>query len=73
MQWLKPGFTYYTANYYPTDLDINGNFVAFQGMYGGNMKVAEALKTYQSVLDKWHQRQAVELQSYRVWAKDYAK
>jgi len=37
------------------------------------MKVPEALKTYQNVLDKWHQRQAVELQSYRLWAKDYAK
>jgi ABC-type glycerol-3-phosphate transport system substrate-binding protein len=73
MQWLKPGFTYYTANYYPTDLDINGNFVAFQGMYGGNMSVAKALTTYQNVLTKWHQRQAVELQSYRLWAKDYGK
>ena len=73
MQWLKPGFTYYTANYYPTDMDINGNFVAFQGMYGGNTTVSQALKTYQTVLGKWHQRQAVELQSYKLWAKDYAR
>jgi ABC-type glycerol-3-phosphate transport system substrate-binding protein len=72
MQWLKPGVTYYTANYYPTDLDINGNFVAFQGMYGGNMSVAKALANYQSVLSKWHERQPVELQSYRIWAKDYS-
>ena len=71
MQWLKPGFTYYTANYYPTDLDINGNFVAFQGLYGGKMSVAQAIATYQSVLSKWHQRQAVELRSYGIWAKDY--
>ena len=71
MQWLKPGFTYYTPNYYPTDLDINGNFVAFQGLYGGKMSVAQAIATYQGVLSKWHQRQAVELRSYGIWAKDY--
>jgi ABC-type glycerol-3-phosphate transport system substrate-binding protein len=73
MQWLKPGFTYYTANYYPTDLDINGNFVVFQGMYGGHTDVSQALKTYQNVLSKWHGRQALELQSYRKWAKDYTR
>lgn len=71
VKWLKPGFTYYTANYYPTDLDINGNFVVFQGMYGGSMSVPKALSTYQSVLDKWHQLQTVELQSYKLWQKDY--
>jgi raffinose/stachyose/melibiose transport system substrate-binding protein len=73
MQWLKPGFTYYTANYYPTDLDINGNFVVFQGMYGGHTDVSQALKTYQNVLSKWHGRQALELQSYRKWANDYTR
>jgi raffinose/stachyose/melibiose transport system substrate-binding protein len=73
MQWLKPGFTYYSANYYPTDLDVNGNFVVFQGMYGGSgMTVAKALSTYQNVLSKWHKSQSVELQSYKLWEKDYS-
>jgi len=72
MKWLKPGFTYYTANYYPTDLDVNGNFVVFQGMYGGHMSVSQALTTYQNLLSKWHQRQAVELQAYKRWEKDYS-
>ena len=40
-------------------------------MYGGNMSVGKALSTYQNVLDKWHQLQAVELQSYKLWEKDY--
>ena len=56
-----------------TDLDINGNFVVFQGMYGGHTDVSQALKTYQNVLSKWHGRQALELQSYRKWAKDYTR
>jgi len=72
LKWLKPGFTYYSANYYPTDLDINGNFVVFQGMYGGSgMTVPKALATYQNVLNKWHKSQPVELQSYKIWEKDY--
>lgn len=69
--WLKAGFTYYAANYYPLDLDTNGNFVVFQGMYGSNMTVPQALSTYQSVLSKWHSRSATELQAYKTWAKDW--
>ena len=51
--WLKAGIDYYSANYYPTDLDVNGNFVVFQGMYGGNMTVAQALKIYETEITKW--------------------
>lgn len=70
-KWLKPGFTYYSANYYPFDLDQNGNFVVFQGMLGANMTVPQALATYQSVLSKWHKRSPVELRAYKTWAKDW--
>jgi raffinose/stachyose/melibiose transport system substrate-binding protein len=70
-KWLKPGFVYYSANYYPFDLDQNGNFVVFQGIYGGDMTVSKALSTYQSVLSKWHSRSKAELDGYKKWAADW--
>jgi raffinose/stachyose/melibiose transport system substrate-binding protein len=69
--WLKSGIDYYSANYYPTDIDTNGNFVVFQGLYGGNMTVNQALHTYQSEITKWRQLQSGELQDYQAWLKNY--
>ncbi|MFZ1992477.1 MAG: ABC transporter substrate-binding protein [Solirubrobacteraceae bacterium] len=71
VNWLKAGIDYYSANYYPTDVDTNGNFVVFQGMYGGNMTVSQALSTYQTQISKWRQLQSGELQDYQEWLKDY--
>jgi len=71
VQWLKAGIDYYSANYYPTTLDTNGNFVVFQGMYGGNMSVSQAVQTYQTQITKWKQLQTGELQNYQEWLKDY--
>jgi raffinose/stachyose/melibiose transport system substrate-binding protein len=69
--WLKQGIDYYSANYYPTDIDTNGNFVVFQGLYGGNMSVSQAVRTYQSEITKWRKLPTGELQDYQAWLKDY--
>lgn len=65
--WLQQKNVNYPANYYPTDLDVNGNFVVFQGILGGKMTVDEAAKTYQSVITKWRQLHAAELKNYKTW------
>ena len=41
-KWGREKVTYYSANYYPIDLDVNANFVIFQGILGGDMTVDQA-------------------------------
>jgi multiple sugar transport system substrate-binding protein len=69
--WAKEGLTYYSANYYPIDLDVNGNFVVFQGMLGGDMTVDQAAETYQTVITKWRSVHAEDIKNYKAWLKDY--
>jgi raffinose/stachyose/melibiose transport system substrate-binding protein len=66
--WLAQKNVNYPANYYPTDLDVNGNFVIFQGILGGKMSVDQAANTYQSVITKWRQLHAADLQNYKKWS-----
>ena len=54
------GLTYYSANYYPIDLDMNANFVVFQGILGGDMTVDQAAATYQDVITKWRSVHAAD-------------
>jgi ABC-type glycerol-3-phosphate transport system substrate-binding protein len=67
LTWLKAKNVNYPANYYPTDLDINGNFVVFQGLLGGSMTVDKAVQTYQSVIQKWHKLHGAEITNYKSW------
>lgn len=67
LSWLAQKNVNYPANYYPTDLDVNGNFVIFQGILGGNMTVAGAAKTYENVITKWRKLHSAELQNYEKW------
>ena len=69
LKWLAQGNVNYPANYYPTDLDVNGNFVVFQGILGGKMTVDQAANTYQSVITKWRRLHAGELQNYKKWVR----
>ncbi len=69
LTWLAQKSVYYPANFYPTDLDVNGNFVVFQGILGGKMTVNQAAQTYESVITKWRQLNAAEIQSYKTWTK----
>jgi hypothetical protein len=68
LSWLKEKNVNYPANYYPTDLDVNGNFVVFQGLLGGKMTVDDAAKTYQSVITKWRQLHAGDVKNYQKWS-----
>jgi raffinose/stachyose/melibiose transport system substrate-binding protein len=68
LKWLAQKKVYYPANYYPTDLDVNGNFVVFQGLLGGNMTVKQAAQTYQTVITKWRQLNGAQIQLYKKWA-----
>jgi raffinose/stachyose/melibiose transport system substrate-binding protein len=67
LAWLKQKNVNYPANYYPTDVDTNGNFVVFQGLLGGNMTVPQAVKTYQSVITKWEKLHGSEVANYKSW------
>jgi raffinose/stachyose/melibiose transport system substrate-binding protein len=67
LSWLAQKNVNYPANYYPTDLDVNGNFVVFQGILGGSMTVDAAAKTYQSVITKWRKLHGADLQNYQKW------
>jgi ABC-type glycerol-3-phosphate transport system substrate-binding protein len=67
LAWLSQKNVNYPANYYPTDFDVNGNFVVFQGILGGKMTVDEAAKTYSDVITKWRQLHAGEVQNYEKW------
>jgi raffinose/stachyose/melibiose transport system substrate-binding protein len=69
LKWLAQRNVNYPANYYPTDLDVNGNFVVFQGILGGKMTVDQAANTYQSVITKWRRLHAGELQNYKKWVR----
>lgn len=72
LKWLSDGIDYYSANYYPTSsIDENGNFVVFQGMYGGTTTVAQALKIYQTEVSKWRQLEPAELANYKTWLNEY--
>jgi multiple sugar transport system substrate-binding protein len=73
IDWMKDGVSYYRANYYPTDLDVNGNFVAFQGMLGGDMTVDQAAATYDSVITKWRSLHEDEIDNYRSWVSSVGK
>ena len=66
--WLAENNVNYPANYYPTDLDVNGNFVVFQGLLGGDMTVDQAAATYQSVIEKYRKLHPQDLQNYTTWA-----
>ncbi len=68
--WLKEKAVGFPAVYYPTDLDINGNFVVFQGLLGGDMTVDEAASTYQDVITKWRKLHPGEIPNYKSWAGD---
>jgi len=70
-KWSREKVTYYSANYYPIDLDVNANFVTFQGILGGGMTVDEAAQTYQEVITKWRSVHAPDLDNYKAWLKDY--
>jgi raffinose/stachyose/melibiose transport system substrate-binding protein len=67
LSWLGQKNVFYPANFYPTDLDVNGNFVVFQGILGGKMTVDKAAKTYESVITKWRKLHAGDLQNYKRW------
>jgi hypothetical protein len=69
--WAKEGLTYYSANYYPIDLDVNANFVVFQGMLGSDMTVDQGAETYQTVITKWRSAHAADIENHRSWQKDY--
>jgi raffinose/stachyose/melibiose transport system substrate-binding protein len=71
VEWLAQGITYYSANYYPIDLDTNANFVVFQGILGSDMTVDQAADTYQSVITKWRSVHAGDIENYKSWLKDY--
>lgn len=72
LKWLGEGIDYYSANYYPTSsIDENGNFVVFQGMYGGSTTVDQALKIYQTEIEKWQTLEPAELADYKSWLKEY--
>jgi raffinose/stachyose/melibiose transport system substrate-binding protein len=72
LNWLGQGIDYYSANYYPTSsIDENGNFVVFQGMYGGSTTVSKALSIYQTEISKWRSLQPAELANYQSWLKEY--
>ena len=71
--WLNEGVEYYVDNYYPVAIDENGNFVAFQGMYGGNMTVNEAMQTYQQEITKWRELNTGALANYEKWEAEYGK
>ena len=73
MAWVAKGLNYYSANYYPIDLDTNANFVAFQGILGSDMTVDQAADTYQSVITNWRSQHAADIENYKAWLKDYAK
>ena len=68
LTWLKAKNVNYPANYYPTDVDVNGNFVVMQGLLGGKMTVDQAVATYASVIKKWTKLHANEIQNYKIWA-----
>jgi raffinose/stachyose/melibiose transport system substrate-binding protein len=68
LAWLTQKNVNYPANYYPTDVDVNGNFVVFQGLLGGNMTVDQAAQTYQSVIEKWRKLHSQDVQNYTEWA-----
>ena len=70
VKWIRQKVNYYSANYYPTDLDVNGNFVAFQGILGGNMTSAKAASIYQDLITKWRKLQKTELNNYKIWLKN---
>jgi ABC-type glycerol-3-phosphate transport system substrate-binding protein len=70
LKWLaQKGNVYWAADYYPTDLDVNGNFVIFQGILGGKMTVDAAAKTYEDVITKWRKLHGPLLQNYQKWLK----
>ena len=71
MGWLHENVTYYSANYYPIDLDANANFVTFQGILGGDMTADQAADTYQDVITKWRSVHAADIENYKAWLKDY--
>jgi hypothetical protein len=70
-KWISESVNYYSANYYPLDLDTNGNFVAFQGMIGGTMTADQAAVLYENVITKWRKLHSAEINNYRTWLKDY--
>jgi multiple sugar transport system substrate-binding protein len=69
--WSHDKVTFYSANYYPIDLDVNANFVIFQGILGGDMTADQAAQTYQDVITKWRSTHAADIENYKAWLKDY--
>ena len=67
VDWMKDGVSFYRANFYPTDLDVNGNFVVLQGILGGTMTVDQAAETYDSVISKWRSLHQDEMENYKSW------
>jgi ABC-type glycerol-3-phosphate transport system substrate-binding protein len=72
-KWGREKVTYYSANYYPIDLDVNANFVIFQGILGGDMTVDQAADTYKEVITKWRSVHAPDIENYKAWLQDYSK
>jgi multiple sugar transport system substrate-binding protein len=70
LDWMEEKTAGFPAVYYPTDLDVNGNFVVFQGLLGGDMTVDEAAKTYEDVITKWRKLHKGEIANFESWAKD---
>jgi raffinose/stachyose/melibiose transport system substrate-binding protein len=71
--WMNDGVTFYRANFYPTDLDVNGNFVVLQGILGGSMTIDQAANTYQNVITKWRSLHDDELANYKSWLSSYGQ
>jgi raffinose/stachyose/melibiose transport system substrate-binding protein len=70
-QFGREQVAYYSANYYPIDLDVNANFVIFQGILGGDMTADQAAQTYQDVITKWRSLHGPDLENYKTWLKNY--
>ena len=73
MEGTKPVGSVYRANFYPTDLDVNGNFVVLQGILGGDMTVDQAAETYDGVIGKWRSLHQDEIENYKSWRDAFSQ
>ena len=66
--WIKADNGVYPNSFIPVQLDVEGNFPAFQGIFTGKLDAKGSAKVYQDVITKWRKANAGVVQNWKSWA-----
>jgi raffinose/stachyose/melibiose transport system substrate-binding protein len=66
--WVKTKNGVYPNSFIPVQLDVEGNFAAWQGIFAGTLTAKKAAALYQGVITKWRSSNKAVIVNWKTWA-----